>query len=143
KLAIEITLAQLQNLLKHVGCARFVAIHCKHSKNRVEAVALCDEFANLRRLKVSDRNILRALWSLKTGVEIRHLEPAFLRERAHKKRVPIIAPTGAGASLFVNGKTLGEPPRDTVVSHLQRDDVRVFVPERAAPIELARFARRW
>src|SRR6185369_11257076 len=43
--------------------------------------------------------------------------------------------------LFINGKPFGEPARDAIVSHLQGDDVRVLVPERAAPVELAGFTR--
>src|SRR6185295_4902153 len=96
-----------------------------------------DELANLRRLEISNRNILRALGPLETGVEIRHLEPALLHERAHKQRVPIVAPTRPRASLFVNGKSFREPARDAIVSHLQSNDVRVLVPQCAAPVKLA------
>src|SRR6185369_1542493 len=69
-------------------------------------------------------------------------EPAFFSERAYEQRVPIIAATRARASLLVNRKAFREPARNAVFSHLQSDDVRVLVPECAAPIELARFTRQ-
>src|SRR5262249_61452613 len=56
--------------------------------------------------------------------------------------IPLISPTGSGPAFFVDRESLGKPARDTIVRHLQRDDVSVFVPERAAPVELSAFARR-
>src|SRR6185369_844709 len=138
---IEISFAQLQNLLQHVGCAGFLAVERKHAQNRIEPETFSYKLANLRRLKVSYRKILSALRSLKSSIEIRHLEPPPVHESAHKHRVPIITPTRPRASLLVNRESFGEPARDAVVSHLQRDDERVFVPERAAPVELACFTR--
>src|SRR5262249_14142491 len=55
---------------------------------------------------------------------------------------PLLAPVRPRAALFINRQSFGKPPRDAVVCHLQRDHVREFVPERAAPIEVPFFSRR-
>src|SRR6185369_2832556 len=123
------------------GCASFVAIHGEHAQDRIEAVTFGDELTNLRCLEVSDRNVLRALRPLETRIEIRHLEPTAFTERADKEWIPIVAPTRPRASFFVNRESFRKPARNTIVSHLQRNDVSVLVPQCAAPIKLAGFAR--
>ncbi len=54
----------------------------------------------------------------------------------------VIAPAGIGVPLFEHRQTFREPPRNFVVGHLQRDDVRELVPERASPVEVIELPRR-
>src|SRR5262245_35789318 len=51
ELAIEITLAQLQNLAQNVGRVCLVAIQREHVEDRVKPESIDDELANLRRLE--------------------------------------------------------------------------------------------
>ena len=64
-------------------------------------------------------------------------------DRLEILKLHVVAPAGIRLAFFVNRQTFGEPSRDLVVRHLQGDDVREFMPERASPVELIRFARRW
>src|SRR5262249_57659589 len=102
ELSIEITLRELQHLLQNIRRFCFVTIEREHAQDRVETVTLGDELTHLRRLEVCDRNVLWTLRPLKPGIDVRDLDPAFLRESTHEQRIPIVAPTGTRAPLFVN-----------------------------------------
>ena len=48
-----------------------------------------------------------------------------------------MAPTFAGAALFVDGQTLGEPARDVVLGEPEVEHVGEFVPEDGRPVEIS------
>ena len=49
-----------------------------------------------------------------------------------------VAHDGTRAALFVDRNAFGQPARDALLRHLQRDDVRELVPQRRLPGEVAR-----
>src|SRR6185295_10578482 len=106
-------------------------------QNRFKTKTIDDEFTDLRRLKISDAQIFRRPWPLEPAIEVGDLVPTSGSKRAQKHRVPIVTPTGPCLAFFVNRQPFRKPTRNPIVGHLQSDHVRVFVPERTAPVEFA------
>ena len=85
-------------------------------------------------LVVRKRDRLR---TRKRGVEIAQLQRLAAVQHAGEGDVHLATPLGARLFLLVDGDAFGEPARDPLVRHLQRDDVRELVPHRRFPLELA------
>src|SRR5207249_7498731 len=56
--------------------------------------------------------------------------------------IHLASPLGSSPLLLVHRRAFGEPPRQALIRHLQRDDVRQLVPERRFPLKFARRADR-
>ena len=91
-----------------------------------------------RRLEVRERDRLRILNAAFRSRSF-SVSPRF--SIAGELDVHLAAPLGARLLLLVDRDAFGQPARQPLVRHLQRDDVRQLVPERRFPLELARRPR--
>ncbi|MEZ5288006.1 MAG: hypothetical protein R2712_25070 [Vicinamibacterales bacterium] len=72
------------------------------------------------------------------AVEVLQLQHAALIHAACEGDVHLTSPFGTGALLLEHRDALGQPARHALVGKLQGDDVGELVPQRHAPVELAR-----
>src|SRR6266852_2572527 len=140
--AIEVGGRKLQHPLQHIGSPGVLFVERKHFQNRVEAELLIHELANLRRLKVSDRNSIGSFRPNERGVEIVDLDEAAIAYRLQVLERPVVAPASPRATLFVYRQTFREPARNSMIGHLERDHMSKLVPQRTPPVELTRRSRR-
>src|SRR6185503_10616826 len=96
-----------------------------------------DEMANLRGLEVSQPDVVGAFGTNEAVVQVGYREPPVIGEGLDVLDAPIVAPAGARVVLLEDAQAFRKPARDQVVGDLQRDDVRVLMPERAPPVELS------
>ena len=75
------------------------------------------------------------------GVEIAKLQHFSLVHRLGERDFHVAAPLGPLLPFLVDGNPFGQPARDPLLRHLQRDDVRELVPERGLPAERSRRPR--
>src|SRR5262249_33370577 len=141
ELAVEVGLRELQRLRQDFRSLLFLLVAAQHFENRVETGAFIDEVANLRSLEVGQGDVVRAFGLNEDVVQVGYREPPVFGECLDVFDAPIVAPSGPSVVLLEDAQPLRKPPRDQVVGGLQRDDVRVFVPERAPPVDFS-FARR-
>src|SRR5581483_7035132 len=135
--AVELIFSEFERGFQDVRRLLLVAVAAQHVQNRVEAELVRDKFADLRRLEVTQLDVIRRFGPQEPPVKISNLCPASVVEGFDGDDAPVIAPAGPRLALLVNREPFGKPARDAVVGHLERDHMRVFVPERAAPVELA------
>src|SRR5262245_58410382 len=141
ELPVEVGLREFQGLLQDFRRLLFLLVAAQHFENRVEAEAVFYEVANLRGLEISQGNVVRALGANEAVVQVGYREPPVIGEGLDVFDAPIVAPAGPRVVLLEDAQAFGKPARDQVIGNLQRDDVRVLVPERAPPVELS-VARR-
>ncbi len=91
-----------------------------------------------RRFVVRERD---GLARHEAAIEIGQRDDLAALERVGKAQLHLATPLGTRALLLEHRDALGEPARDAVVRHLQRDDVRHLVPQRGLPVEGARRPR--
>ena len=104
------------------------------------AVRLHQVIDNLGRLVVGQHDQLGILEAL---VQVPELQRLALLERLREGHGGLTSPVGPGLRLLPHRDAFREPPRDAVVRHLQRDDVRQLVPQRFLPAEFARRPGFW
>ena len=91
-----------------------------------------------RRLEVRERNRLGVR---ERGVQVAELQRLAAVQHPRKPDVHAASPLGTLERFFVHRDAFGQPAGDSLVGHLDRDDVRQLVPQRRFPLELARRAR--
>src|SRR5262245_42673590 len=142
ELTVEVGFREFQGLLQDFRRLLFLLVAAQHFENRVEAEAVFYEVANLRGLEISQGNVVRALGANEAVVQVGYCEPPVFGEGLDVFDAPIVAPAGPRVVLLEDAQAFGKPARDQVIGDLQRDDVRVLVPERAPPVDLSVARRR-
>src|SRR5215510_9278687 len=142
ELPVEVGLREFQGLLQDFRRLLFLLVAAQYFENRVEAEAVFYEVANLRGLEISQGNVVRALGANEAVVQVGYCEPPVFGEGLDVLDAPIVAPARPRVVLLEDAQAFRKPARDQVIGDLQRDDVRVLVPERAPPVEQLSVARR-
>ena len=75
------------------------------------------------------------------GVEIAKLQHLAFVHRLRERDLHVASPFRPLLTLLVDGDSLGQPARDSLLRHLKRDDVGELVPQRGLPAERARGPR--
>ncbi len=139
---VELRRREPQRRGHDLGRGAAAGVAGEHGADGVEAPALIDQREHLRGEVVGVDDLL--------GVARAH---EGLAQRAHRRQPPVavgheeagarvVAPARARRVLLVHGEPLGEPARHPVPGHAQVEGVGDLVPQRRAPVELPRRARR-
>src|SRR5262245_47346373 len=132
-----------ERLLQNIGSLDSPLVQVEHLQDRRESRFLFDEIAYERSLEISKRNLIGRPGPGECPFHTADSYEAPAIKRFDQVDAPSLAPAGPGSALFINRQSLRKPPRDPIVGHLQRDDVGEFVPQGAAPVEVALFPCRW
>src|SRR5262249_55858696 len=137
ELAVEVGFRKFQRLLQNFRRLLFLLVAAQHFEDGVETEAVFDEVANLRGLEIGQSDVVGAFGTNEAVVQIGYREPPVFGECLDVLDVPIVAPAGPRVVFLEDAQAFRKPARDQMVGGLQRDHVRVLVPERASPVELS------
>src|SRR5262249_2340472 len=124
-----------QTFFEYVRRTFALLIEQQHFLESRESEFLIDIVADKRRLIIRDQNLVRVFRPGKAIVQFSSGKKFLSFHRGEVIELQLVAPAGKSLPFLVDGKTLGEPPRDLVVRDLKTDHVHELMPEGAAPIE--------
>ena len=142
ELGVELIGGLAERLLKDIRCPLAFFVEQQHFLDCRESELLLDVVADDGCLVVRHQHLLLILRPDKAVVQFSYRQKLLGFDRVQVVELHIVAPAGEAFALFINREAFGEPSRNLMIRHLQRDDVHEFMPERAAPIERVRLARR-
>ena len=88
-------------------------------------------------MQIGIDDLLRVGRLHETGIQLAYRQQHSHAVSVEKSGRGLVAPTLTGPALFVDGQTLGEPPRDLMLREPEVEHVGEFVPEDGRPVEIS------